>query len=416
VRVAIPFAVALLVLIGTVVTHALQQPDPTALIPVDTGSDGGSRLAELLTENGIGIQTVTRSPDALAAAARGHVTLFVPAPALMHPDYLRAVALLPASTRIVLVAPSAYTLASAHIPVGGAGTRWATKPVEPGCPMPEAERAGEAAVYRVHYRPSPDSTSLRCYEDALLSLRVGQAEVLLVGASDPFRNDRIGEYGNTALATGLLSRYPHVVWLELHGDEPPPAGRYGTGGPSQGPGGPGQATDTPTAGAGGQQGGGNDGNSGRSSSSADSPPLPIPPQFWAVLALVVAAMLAIALARARRLGPPVAEPLPVTVRGLETVAGRGRLYERAKARGWALHILRTAAIRRLLPALDLGADPAPSAVVDALAVRTGRPAEEIDAILYGPEPATDAELVTATDELDALMHLAFPDIPRGESG
>ncbi|GIH12001.1 DUF4350 domain-containing protein [Rugosimonospora africana] len=416
-RVAVPFAVAVLVLIVTVVTHAIEQPDPSALTPVDSGSDGGSRLAQLLADKGIGIETVHRSPDALTSALRGNATLFVPAPALMNPAYVRVLELLPETTRVVLLAPSAYMLASGHIPVGGASTRWATKAVEPGCAMPEAQEAGEAAVYHVRYQPSPDETYLRCYQDALLSLRLGRPEVILVGASDPFRNDRIDEYGNAALATGLLSRYPRVVWLDLHGNEPPPNGSGGGTGSFGGSGGSGSSGGS-NGGNGQGGGGGSGGGSSHNSSSGDSPPLPIPPQFWAVLALLVAAMLAIALAKARRLGPPVAEPLPVTVRGLETVAGRGRLYQRAKARGWALHILRTAAIRRLVAALDLGPDPAPApaTVVEALAHRTGRPTDEIDAILYGPEPATDAELLSATNELDALMHQAFPDIAKGESG
>jgi hypothetical protein len=403
--------VALLVLIGTVVTHALQQPDPAALTPVQTGPDGGSRLAGLLAGKGIGIETVHRSQDALASAFRGSATLLVPAPALMNPVYLRALGLLPASTRIVLLAPGGYTLASGRIPVSGAGTRWATKAVGPGCALPEARGAGKAAVYRVHYLPSPGQASLRCYHDSLLRLRLNLAELVIVGASDPFRNDRIGEYGNAALATGLLSQYPRVIWLDLHGNEAAPSG--GGTGAFGGSGGSGSAGGR---GGGNQRDGGDDGGSAHRSGSGDSPPLPIPAQFWAVLALLVAAMLAIALAKARRLGPPVAEPLPVTVRGLETVTGRGRLYQRAKAQGWALHILRTAAIRRLAAALDLGPDPAPAVVVDALARRTGRAADEIDAILYGAQPRTDAELVDATNELDALMHQALPDIARGESG
>ena len=51
-----------------------------------------------------------------------------------------------------------------------------------------------------------------------------------------------------------------------------------------------------------------------------------------LLRLIVAAVLA-AAARARRLGAPVAEPLPVLVPATETVTGRGRLYQRSRDRG-----------------------------------------------------------------------------------
>jgi hypothetical protein len=406
--------VALLVVVGTLIAHATQASDPAALTSVNTDPDGGSRLAQLLTANGVGIRRVDNSSDALDAAWSGDVTLFVPAPALMNPYYLPLLRGLPASDRIVLVAPSAYTLATARLPVRGTGSRWATAAVAPDCALPEARRAGEAAVYRVHYEPQPGEGYLRCYGDALLGVRTGRAEVLLVGASDPFRNDRIGEYGNAALATGLLSTHTRVLWLELDGnDQPPPGGTPGTTGPPSTPHTP-DGTERGDGGGGGA--GGGNGGGGSTSGADSSPSLPVPRQFWAVVALLVAAAVAVAVAAARRLGPPVAEPLPVTVRGLETVTGRGRLYRRAGARGPALDMLRAAALRRLVPALDLGRDPAPSTVVDALAARTGRSTEQLAEILYGPEPTTDPELVHAVEELDALMREAFPDVARGESG
>jgi hypothetical protein len=418
-RLAAPFAVILLLLIYTVVARSLQDADPGDLTPTGTGGGGGSRLAQLLTAQGIEIQRVTNTPDALTAAGSGNVTLFIPAPARMHPDYLHLLNLLPAYARVVLVAPSDYTLESAGIPIDGTGSRWATAAVEPGCVLPEAVDAGTAAVHRARYRPSAGRAAARCYRDSLVSMRVNAVEVMVIGASDPFRNNRIGEHGNAALATGLLSQHPRVVWLELHGNEPPPAASTPpNAAPRQSPAGPGDVVDSATpdgSGDGGQGDDGSGGGSGGDQSSGQSPPLPVPVQFWAVLALLVAAMLAVAVARARRLGPPVVEPLPVTVRGLETVTGRGHLYRRARARGWALDILRAAALRRVLAALELGPDPAAASVVGALAERTGRPADEIDAILYGPEPTNDAALVRAADELDALMRDAFPDVARGET-
>jgi hypothetical protein len=104
---------------------------------------------------------------------------------------------------------------------------------------------------------------------------------------------------------------------------------------------------------------------------------------------------------------------------VETVTGRGRLYRRAKARGPALAALRTAALHRLLPVLDLpdaSGEPEPSTVVSALAERTGWDADRVDAVLYGPEPTTDAELVLAARDLDALLHDALTDVHEGDSG
>ena len=76
-------------------------------------------------------------------------------------------------------------------------------------------------------------------------------------------------------------------------------------------------------------------------------------QLWLVVLLV-------ALWKGRRLGPLVAEDLPVVVRASETVEGRGRLYRSRRARDRAARALRTATLQRLLPRLGLGAD-APAA-------------------------------------------------------
>jgi hypothetical protein len=414
--------IALLTLVGTGVAHAMQSADPTELRPDNTAAHGGSTLAGDLRAAGVAVREMTKSSDALVAAYQGNVTLFVPAPGLMNPAYLRMLKLLPSSTRVVLVEPSAYTLSNGLIPVLGTGTRWATAPVDPGCPMPEARQAGQAAVYRNYYEPTT-GTQLRCYRDALVDAPVGPAQVLLVGSSDPFRNDRIGELHNATLATGLLSRYPTVVWLDLQHSEPPPGvvnqspdQNLPAAPPSLGNGGSPDPDFTLPAGPGGGQGGGQ-GGTGQGASGSRPPPLPIPPQFWAVVAMLAAAALALALARARRLGPPVGEPLPVLVRGVETVTGRGRLYRRARARSTALGALRTAALYRLLPVLDLPDDqPPPSTVVDALARRTGWDADRVDAVLYGTPPDNDHELVRAARDLDALLHDALTDVREGESG
>jgi hypothetical protein len=82
-----------------------------------------------------------------------------------------------------------------------------------------------------------------------------------------------------------------------------------------------------------------------------------------------------------------------------------------------LSTLRNAALQRLLPILDLPGDPPPpSTVVDALARRTGWDADRVDAVLYGPEPTTDADLVGAARDLDTLLHDALTDVHEGDPG
>ena len=90
---------------------------------------------------------------------------------------------------------------------------------------------------------------------------------------------------------------------------------------------------------------------------------------WWALVQVGLAVLLLALWRARRLGPVVAEPLPVVVRAAETVEGRARLYRRGRRP-------RTGPPRRCGPAPASPARsalsgcpgaPTPAAVVDAVA-------------------------------------------------
>ena len=99
----------------------------------------------------------------------------------------------------------------------------------------------------------------------------------------------------------------------------------------------------------------------------------------------------------------VVEPLPVVVRAAETVEGRARLYHRGRARDRAAQALRDGARSRLVPLLGLGADPPPSTVVDTVAARSGRPPQEVGALLFGGAPTDDAQLVALPDALDQLV-------------
>jgi hypothetical protein len=401
----------------------MQEPDvtdPAYLSPTSSAPIGGARLAGLLAARGVTVDRVTRSSDALVAAYAGNVTLFVPAPSLMNATYLRMLKLLPATTRVVLVEPSGLTLSQGDVPVGHVGSRWAARAAPPGCDLPEAARAGVAGVYHVHYGTVAAPTA-RCYDGALVGTRYGPAEVMLVGANEPFRNDRIDEYGNAALATGLLAANQQVVWLDLHHGESPPGvihqspdpGRTGAP-PSLGTGGS-PDPDFPITDQGGD-GSGDRGSGGGGGGSGGTPTPPywklLPPWAWAGLGLLGLSAIAFALASGRRLGPPVSEPLPVAVRAAETVEGRGRLYRRVRAREAALRALRDTALRRLRSALDLPRDTPRPAVVAAVAARTGWPVEQVDAILYGARPDADAELVRLAADLDLLLHTCI-DVTKG---
>jgi len=128
----------------------------------------------------------------------------------------------------------------------------------------------------------------------------------------------------------------------------------------------------------------------------------IPDQvIWVVLQLCLVVAL-LALWKGRRIGPLVAERLPVVVRASETVEGRGRLYRSRRARDRAADALRTAALQRMMPRIGLGHDAEPPAVVTAVAERCGSSPQAVAHILFGPPPAGDSDLVNLAHELDNI--------------
>ncbi|WP_200215945.1 DUF4350 domain-containing protein [Micromonospora coerulea] len=438
-RVLIPLGLALLLIVATLVAHAVDQPDPGDpgfVSPVATDDDGGSRLATALRGQGVAIHRETNTRSALLATKPGPATLFVPAPELVHPDTVADLADLPAGSRLVLVDPSRRVLEGLGVPLAPTERRWATRATGPDadghrCPLPEAAAAGTAAVDRQRYAAPVNWAAPRCYAGGLVRV-TWRTEVVVIGASDPFRNDRIDELGNRALATGLLGGPRPVVWLDLDGPAPAPTGSDGFQGDGTG-GSPAAGGATRAAGDGrpgsggrpdppaGRPAGGQPGDDDRAA-GRQSPENPLwaafPAWFWALLVQLAVAGLLVVLWRARRLGPPVPEPLPVTVRSAETVLGRARLYRRAGARGPAAETLRAAARDRLLPRLNLPPDTPPAEVAARVAVHAGLDPDRAAELLHGDEPATDQELLELARELDGLTRTVgtAPDHPtEGDS-
>jgi hypothetical protein len=359
----------MLVLVGGTAV-ALLQPVPAALTyldPASTGPAGTHALADILGQRGEQVIRTATAAQARAAAAPavtaapGGVTLVVTSPQYLTRGQLAALAQVPGS--LVIVEPDQAVLAALAPAITLAGPA-GIGPAPPRCPLAAARLAGNADLggLGLRLRPGTRGAAL-CYPQGglptLVRYQAGPKLITIVGTGTPLTNQYLGQLGNAALALNLLAGHRRIVWLV-----PSPASQ---------------------------------GSAGRKSLTSL---IPLGADLVAVqLGIVV---LLTALWRARRLGPLVAEPLPVVVRASETVEGHARLYASRRARGRAAGALRAATLSRLIPAAGLPPGASPDAVTNAVAARCGLSAEKIEMMLYGPAPGSDAALVGLADELDAL--------------
>lgn len=120
--------------------------------------------------------------------------------------------------------------------------------------------------------------------------------------------------------------------------------------------------------------------------------------FWGLLgafALLVAW-------KARRLGKPVPEELPVELPGSGLVAATGNLLQESRQRSHAASILR-ADLKQLM--VDrMGIDPklTDETAAEVVSARAGIPFERVEAALLGPPPRSDDELVALAVSLENI--------------
>jgi hypothetical protein len=327
--------------------------DPDAVDPA-----GSHALAVLLGNHGVTVRRVATVDE--AAPGTSDTAVLVAFPERLPAGQLRRLA--GTVSLLVLVAPDAIALREVTddvLPTGSAVV--AGRP--PDCEDPAAVAAGDADLGDRTYTARPAAVATSCYAGALVLARTNGGNPLVVlGTGTPLQNANLAMRGNAALALNLLGAdggIRELRWL--------------------------------VPGTGAAAGGG--------ARLVDLVPGWAPP---AAVQLLIGGLL-LALWRARRLGPPVQEPLPVVVRAAETVEGRARLYRRAQAQDLAAGALRSGALARIVPRLQLGLSPRPDAVVTAVSARTRLPGQQVSDLLYGAPPVDDAALVRLADALDALV-------------
>lgn len=356
--------IALVVIIAlAAVTAWLTAPRPGGRMdPGATGTSGAHALAALLRDQGVDIEVADTAADAVRMSGPETLLLVAQTYYLWDEELLDTLA--DASGDLLLVEPTSRTREALAPDIRS--TPAVEFGSEPNCALREANRAGTVRLGPTDaYEAAEDGVDLEsCYDGALVRYRDGERTITVIGSADFMTNAGLLREGNAALAMNLAGTQPRLVWYAPQHPE------------------------------------------GTHSGAASLTDL-IPDRFtWIVWQLILAVGL-VAIWKGRRLGPLVAERLPVVVRASETVEGRGRLYRSRRSRDRAAQALRTATLQRLVPRLGLGANAEPHAVIAALAARTGTRTPGADPMsthhtLFGPSPATDADLVDLAHALDNI--------------
>lgn len=324
--------------------------------PVATSPDGAHALVSLLREHGVDVVVAQTVADAERAAGPDTLLLAAEIYQARTGQLLDRLSDLPGDRLVLEPTARAREMLAP-------GIRISTEDIptdDPGCDLPEAERAGVVALGPTDtYQKVGDTALTRCYGGALVRYESGERTITVVGSADFMTNGSLLKEGNAALAMNLAGNRSRLIWYAPQQPE---------------------------------------GESEADAEISDLIPDAVVPVVWQ-LCLVV---LLLAVWQGRRLGPLVAERLPVVVRASETVEGRARLYRSRRARDRAAQALRTATLQRLSPRLGLGPNADPAAVVAAVGRRYAGGDQAAQYTLFGPPPITDNDLLHLAHALDDI--------------
>ncbi|QCW51725.2 DUF4350 domain-containing protein [Nocardioides dongxiaopingii] len=345
-------AAALVVAVAVVLVLGTGDDGRTArLDPDGSGGEGAQAVARVLDDEGVEVDVV-RSADALDEAdVDAGTTVVVTSAEQLGASTVERLLDRARDARVVVLEPGPELLDLL-------GTDGSTTPFDAGGAVPAGCDDPRYAGLEIEVDRGlgvPGATS--CFGGALATTD----DLVLLGAGDLVTNDQVTRADNAAVALRLLGQNDRLVWYVASYDDL----------------------------------GGEDG--------VDVWSL-VPDWIRPGLAVVVLAVVALILWRGRRLGALATEPVPVTVRAIETTRSRGRLYRRAGDRAHAAGALRAATRSRARDRLGLGAGTDEAALVRDLARHVGRPEADLAALVgsQGPAPGTDRDLITLAHALTAL--------------
>ncbi len=351
-----------LMLAGILVTALLTSPDGQSGPPLDprsTSSLGTRALVDTLAALGTNVSVTDQIPSSEVPV----VLLLADVLDERQRDGLRA--WVNAGGRLVVTDPlSAFSPEAA----GSTEIGFIDASISRRCDLPllgDVERVA-APSGRV-YEPDPDAGS--CFPRNggawLVTRQVGEGAVIALGGATAFVNAHLDEADNALLAVALLAPDGEGQLALL---EPPGVGEGDT-----------------TLGE-----------------------LVDPRVRVAFVQLAVAFLLVVAW-RARRLGAPVPEPVPVRIPGSELVVAVGNLLRQARGRRRSAALLRDDLRRQLAERLGIPVLGEPESVVAAVMARgaEGFDAAAVRSALAGPAPESDEELVALALQLERVRRLVL---------
>lgn len=349
---------ALLVVSVTLLSILLTgQRSGTPLDPANPGRQGTQALVRVLADRGVDVRVV-RSTSSLTTDAAGATVLLSGTSYLGPASGSALLSSVRDADRVVVLVPSP-TQDPGEVLGLDVGTTWSSgAPLVPDCRSPFT-REGDALTrwdtsldagpgrgeVVACYPPSSGHNAGGARAGALLTLpaTTDRPEVVLVGFPSALTNEHITEDAHAALGVRLLGQSPTLLWVI---PQPGDAGAEGA------------------------------------ASLWDVLPRSMTP----AMLLLLGALTALALWQGRRLGPVVSEPMPAVVHASQTTRSRGRLYRQAGDRDHALQALRAGTRHRLAPRLGLPRTVPDDELARAVADATGRPLDEVTALLVHPAP------------------------------
>ncbi|MHA7306290.1 DUF4350 domain-containing protein [Arthrobacter sp. TMN-49] len=334
---------------------------------------GAQAAASVLRNQGVTVtaaDSLAATTEALAANGQGASTVLFYDPknllsASQVTDFSARVK--EAGATIVAITPAPLALKGLSTDISSTGTAAGKHTVAAQCTHPDAAAAAtldggvqgtsRAPLYlykgaQTCFRPSAAAGGYLAVNAAGSVVALGNAGIL--------SNQNLASEGNAALTFRLLGGAPNLIWYTASLKDIPVAEK------------------PPTL-------------------AEFTPEWIFPASAWLLLVAVLGM-----LWKGRRNGPLVTEPLPVVVKSAETLTGRARLYQDARAVETATRTLQHAALTRLAHTLRLGHAAPPAAVVEAVAAATGQKQHHVHALLLGEAPKSEKDMLTVAAQLAAL--------------